>query len=140
MSWKEKGCLDDTALQASAIQDEDTDDLESLFLEQSEPDEETVLTLYQHNSQSSDSSSDESCVYKAEPNPAQPTLSMKAIPSPSIPIQLLVSKYASPMEVIAYMDIGAQKTVVNPKVLPSEAWVPHTEYFKAANDQVFQTH
>lgn len=65
---------------------------------------------------------------------------MKIIPSPSGLIQLLVSKYASPIDVFAYMDMSAQKTMVNYKVLPSEAWVPHTEYFKVANDNVFQIH
>lgn len=105
--------------QASAIHDEDTDDLESLFSEQSELDEEIVFALHQHSYQSSNSSSNESYAYTAEPNPSQHALNLKAIPSPSVPIQLLASKYASPIEVIAYMDTRTQKDHGQPKSLTS---------------------
>lgn len=67
-------------------------------------------------------------------------MSIKTISSPSVLIQLLISKYASLIDVITYMDIGAQKTMVNCKILPFEAWVSHIEYFKATDDKVFQTH
>ena len=50
---------------------------------------------------------------------------------------MLTSKYAAPTKVIAYMDIGAHKAMINPKVVPPDAWTPHKEYFKAADDQVF---
>ena len=37
------------------------------------------------------------------------------------------------------MHSGAHKTMINPKILPFDTWIPHTEYFKVADDKVFET-
>jgi len=61
---------------------------------------------------------DESCddeIY--ELYQAQPTIS----PSHPIPLALvtiLTSKYAKPIKAITLFDIGAHRTILNPKVLP----------------------
>ena len=104
-------------------------------------DEDTVLALQDgtYYSVESDSDSDDSPALRAEQVSTTPVLSAQVIPSPSVDIHLLASKYAAPIKVIAYMDTGAHKTMVNPKVLPSDAWKPHKEYFRAADDQEFET-
>ena len=89
-------------------------------------DEDTVLALQDgtYYSVESDSSSDDSPALKVEQVSATSVLSTQVIPSPNVNIHLLTSKYAAPIKVIAYMDTGAHRTMVNPKVLPSDAWKP----------------
>ena len=112
-----------------------------MYSKQSDVDEDTVLALQDETyySVESDSRSDASPALRAKQVSATPILSTQVIPSPSVDIHLLTSKYAAPVKVIAYMDTGAHRTMVNPKVLPSDAWKPHKEYFKAADDQVYET-
>ncbi|KAF3455701.1 hypothetical protein FNV43_RR00343 [Rhamnella rubrinervis] len=76
-----------------------------------------------------DTSSDESLALKTEPLKADsmPTLNLQSVPSPTVPIHIITSKYASPINVIAYMGIGAHRTMMNPKVLPPDTWIPHTK-------------
>ncbi|KAK0604523.1 hypothetical protein LWI29_016500 [Acer saccharum] len=52
---------------------------------------------------------------------------------PQANIQILESKYSKPINVIAYFDTGAHTSMMNPKVLPAHAWIPHVQYFRAAD-------
>ncbi|XP_057984608.1 uncharacterized protein LOC131169402 [Hevea brasiliensis] len=61
------------------------------------------------------------------------------IPIPLVPLHVLPSKYKRPINVIGFLDTGAHKSMMNPAILPPEYWVPHTEYFKAADGNIFKT-
>ncbi|RDX86620.1 hypothetical protein CR513_32030, partial [Mucuna pruriens] len=110
------------------IEDED---VESVYSEQSTADEETVFAL---------GYSDES---DTESIPIFSTTQVQSIavspPQPGIEIQLLPSKYQRPIKAIAYMDTGAQKTMMNPDILPKEAWKKEYSYFVAADGEIFRT-
>ena len=45
-------------------------------------------------------------------------------PLPNIEVHILPSKYDVPINAIAFMDTGAQKTLMNPTIFPSSAWDP----------------
>ncbi|PKI46084.1 hypothetical protein CRG98_033539 [Punica granatum] len=59
---------------------------------------------------------------------------------PHIPVSVYISKYAKPTRVIAFPDIGAAQTIMNPEVLPKECWKSHTKHFSTASSEVFSTH
>ncbi|KAK9019066.1 hypothetical protein V6N11_034105 [Hibiscus sabdariffa] len=63
-----------------------------------------------------------------------------AIPAPHIPVSVYLSKYDKPIEVIAFIDTGAAKTIMNPDILPPEWWKPHTRIFSTASNDEFATH
>nr|XP_012568598.1 uncharacterized protein LOC101496717 [Cicer arietinum] len=119
-------------------------DLESLYSEQSSADEETIFAL--QNSSSDNSSSDEATFAESEDDGCFPIYSFKEIgstlptpPLPCVEIHILASKFSHPKKVIAYMDTGAQITMMNPSILPTEAWVKHAAYFVAADGKTFRT-
>jgi len=45
-----------------------------------------------------------------------------AIPQPCVEIQVLPKKFEKPIKVIAFIDTGAQKTMMDPDILPEEYW------------------
>ncbi|KAK4382060.1 polyprotein [Sesamum angolense] len=57
------------------------------------------------------------------------------IPAPQVEIQILQSPYDKPIKAIGFIDTGATKTMLNPEVLPDDAWRTHYEYFQAADGQ-----
>ncbi|KAK4384088.1 polyprotein [Sesamum angolense] len=61
------------------------------------------------------------------------------IPAPQVEIQILQSPYDKPIKAIGFIDTGATKTMLNPEVLPDDAWRTHYEYFQAADGQRFST-
>ena len=66
--------------------------------------------------------------------------SLDPIPSlPNIEVHILPSKYDVPIKAIAFIDTGAQKTLMNLAILPSSVWKPDVHFFKAANGKIFQT-
>ncbi|RDX67921.1 hypothetical protein CR513_53146, partial [Mucuna pruriens] len=99
------------------------EEVESLYSEQSLADEETVFALKE--------SEDE---YQSETD-SIPIFSVEELNK----VQLLSSKFQKPIKVIAYMDIGAQKTKMNPDILPKEFWKKDICYFVAADRKVFRT-
>ena len=58
---------------------------------------------------------------------------------PSVKISVIPSKFHKPISVIGFLDTGAQRNMLNPKVIPPDYWENHTEYFKAANGNFFET-
>ncbi|CAK8537679.1 unnamed protein product [Lathyrus sativus] len=113
--------------------------LESLYSEQSSADEETIFALQ-------DSSSDEASFSESEDDKYLPVYSIKEIcsslpttPLPCVEVHILATKFSRPKKVIAYMDTGAQITMMNPSILPPESWVTHAAYFVAVDGKVFKT-
>ncbi|KAH9752180.1 hypothetical protein KPL71_014599 [Citrus sinensis] len=107
------------------------DELEFYFSEQDEPNDETVFALQN----SFDSDSDQSQVIFH-----QQLLSLDTtVPIPSIKLQILPSKFQRPIPAIGLIDTGAQRSMLNPHILPSEYWTQSEEHFKAVNGKLFTT-
>ncbi|KAH9780505.1 hypothetical protein KPL71_008105 [Citrus sinensis] len=96
-------------LQATTDYSPAKDELEFYFSEQDEPNDETVFALQN----SSDSDSDQS--------------------------QFLPSKFQRPIPAIGLIDTGAQRSMLNPHILPPEYWTQSEEHFKAVNGKLFTT-
>ena len=60
-----------------------------------------------------------------------------AIHIPSIKIHLLSGKFEKLDPIIGFVNTRAQKSMLNPSIIPSHFWEKHTEYFKAANGELF---
>lgn len=93
-------------------------DLEFLYSEQNSAYEETAFAL--QNSTSSEESVTESedeyfHVYSFKEIDRYLSTSQ-----PCVEVHILPSKFSHPKKVIAYMDTSAQKTMMNPKILPTE--------------------
>ncbi|KAH9734684.1 hypothetical protein KPL71_017452 [Citrus sinensis] len=96
-----------------------------------EPNDETVFALQN----SSDSDSDQSQVIFH-----QQLLSLDTtVPIPSIKLQILPSKFQRPIPAIGLIDTGAQRSMLNPHILPPEYWTQFEEHFKAVNGKLFTT-
>ncbi|KAH9680006.1 hypothetical protein KPL71_026369 [Citrus sinensis] len=96
-----------------------------------EPNDETMFALQN----SSDSDSDQSQVIFH-----QQLLSLDTtVPIPSIKLQILPSKFQRPIPAIGLIDTGAQRSMLNPHILPSEYWTQSEEHFKAVNGKLFTT-
>ncbi|KAH9769557.1 hypothetical protein KPL71_012048 [Citrus sinensis] len=101
-------------LQATTDYSPAKDELEFYFSEQDEPNDETVFALQN----SSDSDSDQSQVIFH-----QQSLSLDTtVPIPSIRLQILPSKFQRPIPAVGLIDTGAQRSMLNPHILPSEYW------------------
>ncbi|KAH9722953.1 hypothetical protein KPL70_006913 [Citrus sinensis] len=84
---------------------------------------------------SSDSDSDQSQVIFH-----QQLLSLDTtVPIPSIKLQILPSKFQRPIPAIGLIDTGAQRSMLNPHILPPEYWTQSEEHFKAVNGKLFTT-
>ena len=112
----------------------ESDDVESFFSEQEDYDEQTtfVLAEIEEHSESENVSVIQTVqqIQKIQP----------AIPIPSIKIHILSENFKKPVPIIGFVDTGAQKSMLNPSILPSHFWEKHTEYFKAANGELFHTY
>ncbi|KAH9752137.1 hypothetical protein KPL71_014580 [Citrus sinensis] len=118
-------------LQATTYYSPAKDELEFYFSEQDEPNDETMFALQN----SSDSDSDQSQVIFH-----QQLLSLDTtVPIPSIKLQILPSKFQRPIPAIGLIDTGAQCSMLNPHILPSEYWTQSEEHFKAVNGKLFTT-
>ncbi|KAH9697746.1 hypothetical protein KPL71_023735 [Citrus sinensis] len=118
-------------LQATTDYSPAKDELEFYFSEQDEPNDETVFALQN----SSDSDSDQSQVIFHQQLPSLDT----TVPIPSIKLQILPSKFQRPIPAIGLIDTGAQRSMLNPHILPSEYWTQSEEHFKAVNGKLFTT-
>ncbi|KAH9658157.1 hypothetical protein KPL70_023380 [Citrus sinensis] len=108
------------------------DELEFYFSEQDEPNDETVFAL-QNSSDDSDSDQSQLIFH-------QQLLSLDTtIPIPSIKLQILPSKFQRPIPAIDLIDTGAQRSMLNPHLLPPEYWTDYEEHFKAVNGKLFTT-
>ncbi|KAH9716893.1 hypothetical protein KPL71_021627 [Citrus sinensis] len=119
-------------LQATTDYSPEKDELEFYFSEQDEPNDETVFAL---QNSSDDSDSDQSQIIFH-----QQLLSLDTtIPIPSIKLQILPSKFQRPIPAIGLIDTGAQRSMLNPHLLPPEYWTDYEEHFKAINGKLFTT-
>lgn len=52
---------------------------------------------------------------------------------------MLAKKFEKSIKVIAFIDTGAQRTMMDPNILPQEYWKNEVAYFVAADGKVFRT-
>ncbi|KAH9668353.1 hypothetical protein KPL70_021379 [Citrus sinensis] len=83
-----------------------TDQVEHLFSEQEEPNDDTVFVLPTDSSDSD--SSDFEPIYTVQPSSI--LIHDRTIPIPSIKIQIIPSKYHKPITAIGFIDTGAQRS------------------------------
>ena len=58
-------------------------------------------------------------------------------PTPIAQVHILLDTYSKPVLVIALFDIGATITILHPKILLAEFWLPYNQMFRAANGETF---
>ncbi|KAK8993223.1 hypothetical protein V6N11_033326 [Hibiscus sabdariffa] len=118
------------------------DGVESIFSIDDEPNDNSLFAIQSlednHKESDSEWSSKGIFMLQNQISPLAPIASV--IPAPHISVSIYLSKYNKPIEVIAFMDTGATKTIMNPDILPSEWWKPHTRIFSTASNEEFATH
>ena len=68
---------------------------------------------------------------------SQPALVSSASLIPIAQAHILLDTYSKPTLVIALFDIGVVATIIHPKILLEEFWLPHYQMFYAANGETF---
>ena len=68
---------------------------------------------------------------------SQPIIAPLTNPTPIAQVHLLLDTYSRPIPVIALFDTGAAATILHPKILPEECWLPHHQMFRIANGETF---
>ncbi|KAH9704950.1 hypothetical protein KPL70_011676 [Citrus sinensis] len=109
-------------LQHSSLLSEN-DDVESNFSEQSTQDDQTAFLIAE--------SSDSEDIYVI--STVQTVNHVSTIPRPSLKMSILPSKFHKPIPVIGFIDTGADTSMIDPSVLPSDSWEPHSKLFRAVN-------
>ena len=89
-----------------------------MFSEQEEPNNDTVFALPAESSDSD--SSDFEPIYTVQPSSI--LIHDRTIPIPSVKIQIIPSKYHKPIIAIGFIDTGAQRSMLDPVILPIEYW------------------
>ncbi|KAH9724641.1 hypothetical protein KPL70_007560 [Citrus sinensis] len=103
--------------------------VESTFSEQSEQDDQTAFII----TESSDFE-DISVI-----STVQNVNHVSTIPRPSLKMSILPSKFHKPVPVIGFIDTGTDTSMIDPSVLPSDYWEPHSKLFRAVNGETFET-
>ena len=64
---------------------------------------------------------------------------VSTIPRPSLKVSILPFKFHKPVPVIGFIDTGADTSMIDPSVIPSYYWEPHSKLFRAVNGETFKT-
>ena len=64
---------------------------------------------------------------------------VSTIPRPSLKMSIIPSKFHKPIHVIGFIDTGADTSIIDPSVLPSDCWEKHLKLFRAVNGETFET-
>jgi len=148
-----KSCPNKTEKFARLIQTlQIKDDVETLYSEQEYPDADTIFGIdvsgddNSENEESEESGNEEedcqnhfSILSFDQITKVEEQSLVSIPPAPNIEVHILPSKYEVPVKVIAFIDIGAARTMMNPKILHPEFWDQKKLRFKAASREVFTT-
>ncbi|KAH9792660.1 hypothetical protein KPL71_004219 [Citrus sinensis] len=107
----------------------ENEDVELNFSEQSAQDDQIAFLI----AESSDSE-DISII-----STVQTVNHVSTIPRPSLKMSILPSKFHKPVPVIEFIDTGADTSMIDPSVLPSDYWEHHSKLFRAVNGETFET-
>ena len=86
----------------------------------------------------SEGDSDPDSEYDSDPEiqtmyTSQPIIAPLTNPTPIAQVHLLLDTYSRPILVIALFDTRAAATILHPRILPQEFWLPYHQMFRAAN-------
>ncbi|KAL4378433.1 hypothetical protein GQ457_02G038020 [Hibiscus cannabinus] len=112
------------------------DDVESIFSIDDEPGDNSLFAIQSLEELETDESSGE--MYMLQNHISSSITSV--VPAPHVPVSVYLDKYDKPTEIIAFIDTGAAKSIMNPEVLPTNWWKPHTRVFSTASNEEFTTH
>ncbi|KAH9686196.1 hypothetical protein KPL70_014280 [Citrus sinensis] len=115
-------------LQHSSLLSENKD-VESNFSEQLEQDDQTAFIIAK-----SLDSEDISVI-----STVQNVNHVSTIPRPSLKMSILPSKFHKLVPVIGFIDTGTDTSMIDPSVLPSDYWEPHSKLFRVVNGETFET-
>ncbi|KAG8492315.1 hypothetical protein CXB51_009806 [Gossypium anomalum] len=126
-------------MKKSGIKIQDDDDIESVCSIEDQPSEKTIcaIPVYDSACYSSNSESDYSDFQMIQAKAQKRTIDRTiddAASAPHIPVKIYLDKYSKPITIIAFIDTGAAETIMNPDVLPTDWWRPHTRIFESATD------
>ena len=114
-------------LEQAQIHADDTpfSDVESLFLLDDDYSPQALVVLaYSTSEDNSDSDNDLNqeiqTIYTS-----QPIIAPLTNPIPIAQVHILLDTYSRPNPVIALFDTRAATTILHPKILPAEFWLPH---------------
>ncbi|KAK9045324.1 hypothetical protein V6N11_059209 [Hibiscus sabdariffa] len=126
----------------TGIQIGEEDDVESIFSIDDEPNDNSLFAIQslEEDYKESDSEWSSEGILMLQDQNNSLALIASAIPALHIPVSVYLGKYDKPIEVIAFIDTGAAKTIMNPDILPPEWWKPHTRIFSTASNDEFATH
>ena len=127
-------------LEQAQIHAEDThfSDVESLYSLDDEYSSQALVVMgYSTIEEDSDSKSVASDPEIQDIYTSQPTLVSLASPIPIAQVHILLDSYFRPTPVIALFDTSVAATIIHPKILPEEFWLPHYQMFRAANGETF---
>ena len=68
---------------------------------------------------------------------SQPIIAPLTNPTPIAQVHLLLDTYSRPIPVLALFDTGVATTILHPRILPQEFWLPYHKMFRAANGETF---
>ncbi|KAL4336066.1 hypothetical protein GQ457_07G043400 [Hibiscus cannabinus] len=125
--------------QRTGIQIDEEDDVESIFSIDDEPNDNSLFSIQglEDSKEETDSSTEEIYMLQAEINSS--TIMASIVPTPHVPVSIYLDKYDKATDVIAFMDTGAAKTIMNPDILPTHWWKPHIRKFSTASSDEFVT-
>ncbi|KAK9047703.1 hypothetical protein V6N11_053539 [Hibiscus sabdariffa] len=128
--------------QKTGIQIHEEDDVESIFSIDDEPNDSSLFVIQnlEDSRKESDSELSSEEVYMLQSQISSPASIASTIPAPHVPVSIYLGKYDKPTEVIAFIDTGAAKTIMNTDILPAKWWKPHTRIFSTASNDEFVTH
>ncbi|KAK9032918.1 hypothetical protein V6N11_017960 [Hibiscus sabdariffa] len=128
--------------QKIGIQIHEEDDVESIFSIDGEPNDSSLFAIQslEDNKKDPDSelSSEEMYMLQGQISPSEVIASIAS--APHVLVSIYLDKYDKAIDVIAFIDTGAAKTIMNPDILPVEWWKPHTRIFSTASSDEFVTH
>ncbi|KAK8575413.1 hypothetical protein V6N12_063086 [Hibiscus sabdariffa] len=128
--------------QKTGIQIHEEDDVESIFFIDDEPNDNSLFAIQslEDSQKELDSELSSEEVYMLQGQISPPALIASTVPAPHVSVSIYLGKYDKPTEVIAFIDTGAAKTIMNPDVPPAEWWKPHTRIFSTTSNDEFATH
>ncbi|KAK5844976.1 hypothetical protein PVK06_001124 [Gossypium arboreum] len=128
-------------MEKSGIKIQDDDDIESVCSIEDQPSEKTICAIPVYDSASySESDYSDSLMIQAKVQSRTIDRSIgEAISAPHIPVKIYLDKYSKPITIIAFIDTGAAETIMNPDVLPTNWWKPHTRIFESASNVLLIT-
>ena len=129
-------------LEQTHIHAEDTpfSDVESPYLLDDEYSPQALVVMgYSTLEEDSDSKSMASDLEIQAIYNSQPTLVSLASPIPIAQVHILLDSYSRPTLVIALFDTEVVATIIHPKILPKEFWLPRYQMFHTENGETFPT-